>query len=77
VLIDCLLIYCVVIIVFYCVAYSLFFSITFDGVCPSLIKLIVIVIDLASCVHSSTIQLRYEWPTRPYIFTPTNRKRVN
>ena len=33
-------IYCVVVIVFYCVAYSLFFSITFfDGVCPSLIKL--------------------------------------
>jgi len=42
VLIVCLLIYCVV---FICVAYSLFFfSITFDGVCPSLIKLIVIVI---------------------------------
>jgi len=40
VLTDCLLIYCVVFIVFYCVAYSLFFfSITFDGVCPSLIKL--------------------------------------
>jgi len=31
--------------VFYCVAYSLFFfSITFDGVCSSLIKLIVIII---------------------------------
>ena len=44
VLIDCLLSYCVVIIVFYCVAYSLFFSITFDGVCPSLIKLVVIIV---------------------------------
>ena len=43
-LIDCLLSYCVVIIVFYCVAYSLFFSITFDGVCPSLIKLVVIIV---------------------------------
>ena len=50
VLIDCLLICCVVFIVFYCVAYSLFFfSITFDGVCPSLIKLIVIVIVSFTC----------------------------
>ena len=53
-LIDCLLIYCVVFIVFYCVAYSLFFfSITFDGVCPSLIKLIVIIVIVSLLIFNS------------------------